>query len=203
MISYNTQIFPICFNHKKDTPLDEQAKRLLLDIARKSIRAAIKLEPKPLVSCTHSDLLEKHGVFVTLKTRGQLRGCIGILQSDLPLYQLVSEMAAASAADDPRFEHNRITLSELNQLEIEISILSPLTCIIDPLNFELGKHGIYIKKGIRSGCFLPQVATETGWNKEEFLSFCCSHKAGLPPSAWKQKDIEIYVFTTETIKEKE
>jgi len=182
--------------------LDEQAKRILLDIAKTSIKAAIKHDPKPVVSCNHPDLQGKHGVFVTLKTRGQLRGCIGHFLSDIPLYQLVSEMAVSSAADDPRFEHHRISLSEFNELEIEISVLSPLTRISNPLDFELGKHGIYIKKGFCAGCFLPQVATETGWTKEEFLSHCCSHKAGLPANAWKQKDIEIYIFTTEIIKEK-
>ncbi|KAB2835382.1 MAG: AMMECR1 domain-containing protein, partial [Candidatus Brocadia sp.] len=87
-------------------------------------------------------------------------------------------------------------------LEIEISVLSPLIRISNPLDFELGKHGIYIKKGFCTGCFLPQVATETGWSKEEFLSYCCSHKAGLPTNAWRQKDIEIYIFTTEIIEEK-
>lgn len=182
--------------------MDEQAKRILLGIARKSIRAALKKEPNPLVSCNHPDLQGKLGVFVTLKTCGQLRGCIGRFLSDIPLYQLVSEMAAASATDDSRFEHNRITPSELDRLDIEISVLSPLTRINNPLDFELGKHGIYIKKGFCTGCFLPQVATETGWSKEEFLSYCCSHKAGLPSNAWRHKEVEIYIFTTQIIEEK-
>ncbi len=173
-----------------------------MDIARTSIKAAIKQEPKPPVSYNHPDLQGKLGVFVTLKTHGQLRGCLGHFLSDMPLYQAVSEIAASSATDDPRFENNRITLSEFNELEIEISVLSPLIRISNPLDFELGKHGIYIKKGFCTGCFLPQVATETGWSKEEFLSYCCSHKAGLPANAWRQKDIEIYIFTTEIIEEK-
>lgn len=183
--------------------MDEQAKKILLDIARASIKAAIKQEPRPLVSCNHPDLQGKLGVFVTLKIHGQLRGCLGHFLSDMPLYQTVSEIAASSATDDPRFESNRITLSEFNELEIEISVLSPLIRISNPLDFELGKHGIYIKKGFCVGCFLPQVATETGWSKEEFLSYCCSHKAGLPANAWRQKDVEIYIFTTEIIEEKE
>ncbi|OQY99397.1 MAG: hypothetical protein B6D35_09460 [Candidatus Brocadia sp. UTAMX2] len=182
--------------------MEEQAKRILFDIARKSIRAAIKQEPNPPVSCSHPDLQEKLGVFVTLRTRGQLRGCIGRFQADMPLYQSVSELSAASATDDPRFEFHRITPSELDQLDIEISVLSPLKQMDNPLDFELGKHGIYIKKGFSAGCFLPQVATETGWSKEEFLSACCSHKAGLSADAWKHKDIEMYSFTTEVIEEK-
>lgn len=183
------------------TSLDEKAKRILLDIARNSIRAAIQKEPNRLLSCSNPDLQGKLGVFVTLKTYGQLRGCIGHFFSDIPLFLLVSEMAAAAATDDPRFAHNRITLSELEHLDIEISVLSPLTRISNPLNFELGKHGIYIKKGFSTGCFLPQVATETGWSKEDFLSYCCSHKAGLQANAWQHRDTEIYIFTTEVIEE--
>lgn len=182
--------------------MDEQAKKILLDIARKSVEVAVKQESNPSFSCNHPDLQGKQGVFVTLKTHGQLRGCIGRFVSDIPLYQLVSEMAISAATEDPRFVFNRIKPTELNHLEIEISVLSPLKQINNPLNIELGKHGIYIKKGLHVGCFLPQVATETGWSKEEFLSYCCSSKAGLPANAWKHKDVEIYTFVTEIIEEK-
>lgn len=181
--------------------MDKQAKKILLDIARKSIVAAITGEIKPPFFCDHPDLLGKQGVFVTLKTHEHLRGCIGRFVSDIPLYQMVSELAISSATEDPRFEFNRIKPQELNQLKIEISVLSPLMPIKNPLDFELGKHGIFIKKGFRVGCFLPQVATETGWSKEEFLSYCCSSKAGLPANAWKNKDVEIAIFTTEIIEE--
>lgn len=181
--------------------MDEQAKKILLDIARKSIDATITGKIKPLLSCDHPDLQGKQGVFITLKTHGQLRGCIGRFVSDLPLYQLVSEMAVSSATEDPRFEFNRIKSQELHQLKIEISVLSPLMLVSNPLDFELGKHGIFIRKNFHVGCFLPQVATETGWNKEEFLSYCCSSKAGLPANAWKNKDVEINIFTTEIIEE--
>ena len=182
--------------------MDKQAKKILLDIARRSIVAVVKQEPMPPFPIDHSDLQGKQGVFVTLKTRGQLRGCIGNFTSNIPLYQLVSEMAISSATEDPRFEFNRIKSSELEQVEIEISVISPLKQIKNPLDFELGKHGIFIKKGFRTGCFLPQVAIETGWSKEEFLSHCCSSKAGLTPDAWKQEDVEIYTFTAEIIEEK-
>ncbi|HHT9111973.1 MAG TPA: AmmeMemoRadiSam system protein A [Candidatus Wunengus sp. YC65] len=182
--------------------LDEQAKKILLDIARKSIAAAIKRLPISHITCNHPDLQEQQGAFVTLKTHGNLRGCIGRFVSDIPLYQLVSEIAISSATEDPRFEFNRIKPSELNHLEIEISVLSPLKLIQNPLDFELGKHGIFIKRGPQIGCFLPQVATETGWSKEEFLSHCCSGKAGLPDDSWKYGDVEIYTFTAEIIEEK-
>ncbi|MDE1888664.1 MAG: AmmeMemoRadiSam system protein A [Planctomycetota bacterium] len=182
--------------------MDKQAKKILLDVARRNIEAVVKQEPVSLSPIDHPDLQGEQGVFVTLKTHGQLRGCIGCFTSDIPLYQLVSEMAISSATEDPRFEFNRIKLSELEQLEIEISVLSPLKQIKNPLDFELGKHGIFIRKGSRTGCFLPQVALETGWSKEEFLSHCCSSKAGLAPDAWKREDVEIYTFTAEILEEK-
>lgn len=182
--------------------MDEQAKKILLGIARKGVEAVVKSEPVPPVFSEHPDLQGKQGVFVTLKTHEQLRGCIGRFVSDVPLYQLVSEMAVSSATEDPRFEFNRIKSSELDYLEIELSILSPLKQIQNPLDFKLGKHGIFVKKGFQIGCFLPQVAIETGWSKEEFLSHCCSSKAGLPADAWKYEDIEIYIFTAEIIEEK-
>ncbi|OHC15689.1 MAG: AmmeMemoRadiSam system protein A, partial [Planctomycetes bacterium RIFOXYB12_FULL_42_10] len=131
--------------------LDEPAKKILLDIARKSIEAAIKRLPISHITCNHSDLQEKQGAFVTLKTHGNLRGCIGRFVSDIPLYQLVSEIAISSATEDPRFEFSRIKPSELNHLEIEISVLSPLKLIQNPLDFELGKHGIFIKRGSQIG----------------------------------------------------
>ena len=182
--------------------MNDQAKKVLLDIARKSVDAATKQTSIPSISCDHPDLQGKQGAFVTLKTRGQLRGCIGRFTSDIPLYKLVYEMAVSSATEDPRFEFNRIKSSELSHLEIEISVLSPLKLIKNPLDFELGKHGIYIRKEHHTGCFLPQVATETGWSKEEFLSYCCSSKAGLPSDSWKYGDVEIYIFTAEIIEEK-
>jgi len=103
----------------------------------------------------------------------------------------------ASATGDPRFFADPISADELEQLDIEISVLSPLQRTDDPLSLRLGTDGIYIKKGRASGCFLPQVATEAGWGKEEFLSYCCAHKAGLPADAWKDPKTEVYLFTAE------
>ena len=103
----------------------------------------------------------------------------------------------ASATGDPRFFADPITPRELDQLDVEISVLSPLRRTDDPLSLRLGIDGIYIKKGRASGCFLPQVATETGWSKEEFLSQCCVHKAGLPSEAWNDPKTEVYLFTAE------
>ena len=160
-------------------------------------------EPPPDVTADAEELLRPCGCFVTLKTRGNLRGCLGNFVSDKPLCQLVSEMARSSALDDPRFAKNRVRPEELDDVDIEISVLSPLEKIEDPMRIELGKHGIYIKRRRARGCFLPQVATEQGWTKEEFLSFCCSHKAGLPADAWKDPATEVHVFTAEIVRERE
>ncbi len=181
--------------------MDEKEKKILLQIAGNSIESAIRgaKVDKTQIEIKNTELEEKRGAFVTLKTHGKLRGCIGRFTSDTPLHKIVSEMAISAATEDPRFVSNRIQSSELDDLEIEISVLSPLQKIKNPLDLELGKHGIYIKKDIRNGCFLPQVATETGWTKEEFLSRCCQAKAGLSPKAWKDKDTDVYVFTAEII----
>ncbi len=182
--------------------MDEKDKKVLLYIARESIESAITDTPnkQTQIDITSPELKEKSGAFVTLRTHGKLRGCIGRMISDIPLHKLVSEMAVSAAKEDPRF--TQIQPSELEGLEIDISVLSLLQKIDDPLDFDLGRHGIYIKKGSSTGCFLPQVATETGWTKEEFLSQCCSMKAGLSSDAWKKKNVDVYIFTSETISEK-
>ncbi len=183
--------------------MDEEDKKVLLAIARESIKSAITntSNEQSHIEITRPELNEKSGAFVTLRTHGKLRGCIGRMVSDIPLYELVSEMAVSAAKEDPRF--GQIKPSDLEDLEIDISALSPLQKIDDPLDFELGRHGIYIKKGSSNGCFLPQVATETGWTKEEFLSKCCSMKAKLSPDAWKNKNVDVYIFTSEIISEKD
>ncbi len=182
--------------------MDEKDKKVLLYIARESIKSAIIDTPneQTQIEIASKELKEKRGAFVTLRTHGKLRGCIGRMVSDIPLHKLVSEMAVSAATEDPRF--SQIQPEELESLEVDISVLSPLQKAENPLSFELGRHGIYIKKGSSTGCFLPQVATETGWTKEEFLSQCCSMKAGLSPDAWKKRNVDVYLFTSEMISEK-
>lgn len=177
----------------------EKNKIFLKDAVTKAVHAAVKGEKPVLPSTQEPELLAHRGCFVTLKTAGRLRGCIGMFITDKPLIETAIDMAQSSAKTDPRFEDDRLTKRELNGLEIEISVLSELKRTQNPLALELGVHGIYIKKGYRSGCFLPQVATETGWSKEEFLSYCCSHKAGLHYDAWKEPQTEVYLFTAEII----
>jgi len=177
--------------------MNEAQKTQLLKVARDTVEAVVCGWPAPKPQSDDPALNALCGCFVTLKNRGRLRGCIGQFTSDKPLIRLVVEMARASARSDPRFLDSPIMPGELNKLEIEISVLSPLERTNDPLSLELGTHGIYIKRGYASGCFLPQVAAETGWSKEEFLSYCCSHKAGLPPDAWQDPKTEVYLFTAE------
>ncbi len=183
--------------------MKETTRQRLLEIARCSVTAAVNGAPLPKVEESDPELTGKQGCFVTLKNGEHLRGCLGNFVSRIPLCRLVNEMARASATEDPRFFSSPITPQELPQLAIEISVLSTLERIANPLDLELGVHGIYIRRGGAAGCFLPQVATETGWSKEEFLRSCCSHKAGLAPDAWKQPDTEVYVFTADIINEKE
>ena len=177
--------------------MNDTQKQTLLKTARDTIEAVIAGAPLTKPQSDDPELNAPCGCFVTLKNKGQLRGCIGHFTSEVPLVQLVAEMAKASATGDPRFFADPITEEELKKLDIEISVLSPLKRTDDPLSLQLGVDGIYIKKGFASGCFLPQVATETGWSKEEFLSYCCAHKAGLQTDAWKDPDTEVYFFTAE------
>lgn len=177
--------------------MNETQKHALLKVARDTVEAVITRKRLPKVEADDPDLASHCGCFVTLKNGEQLRGCIGQFTSDRPLIELVVEMATASATGDPRFFDDPITADELEQLDVEISVLSPLKKTNDPLSLRLGVDGIYIKRGCTSGCFLPQVATETGWNKKEFLSYCCSHKAGLPADAWKDPKTEVYLFSAE------
>jgi AmmeMemoRadiSam system protein A len=177
--------------------MDDTQKQTLLKVARDNVEAVIRREPAEKPESDDPELNALCGCFVTLKNRERLRGCIGRFISNIPLIELVVEMAKASATGDPRFFADPITAGELEQLDVEISVLSPLEKTDDPLSLRLGIDGIYIKKGRASGCFLPQVATETGWGKEEFLSYCCAHKAGLAPNEWKKPETEIYLFTAE------
>ncbi len=177
--------------------MNETQRQTLLKVAHDTVKAVVSCKPAPKAKTADGELHTQCGCFVTLKNGEQLRGCIGQFVSDKPLIELVSEMAVASATGDPRFFGNQISADELEELDIEISVLSPLKRTNNPLSLRLGVDGIYIKKGCTSGCFLPQVATETGWTKKQFLSYCCSHKAGLAADAWKDPKTEVYLFTAE------
>jgi len=177
--------------------MNDQQKQTLLNVARNTVEAVIMRQKITTPESDDPELNAPCGCFVTLKNRNRLRGCIGQFTSDSPLIELVAEMAKASATGDPRFLADPITVRELENLDVEISVLSPLKRTDDPLSLRLGVDGIYIRQGRASGCFLPQVATETGWSKEEFLSYCCAHKAGLAPDAWKDPQTQVNFFTAE------
>jgi len=181
--------------------LNKEQRKRLLEIARQSARTYLETNKKLQVSDRDPVLNKKMGAFVTLNENGQLRGCIGNLIGEQPLYLTVRDMSIEAAVHDPRF--SPVELAELKDIEIEISVLSEMQKITNPDVIELGKHGVLIRKGFRSGVFLPQVATETGWTKDEFLSNLCTHKAGLPTDCWRDGSSDIYIFTAEVFNEKE
>ncbi len=183
--------------------LNETEKRVALQLARQTLenyflgrKVSVDLSPFPIFG-------QPRGVFVTLheKETGKLRGCIGQVVAVQPLGEAIKQMAIAVAVEDPRF--SPLTTAELDKVKIEISILSPLRQVDLPDQIELGKHGVLVKQGLRSGVFLPQVAKETGWDLATFMSRLCADKAGLTPDAWQKGEVEIYIFTVQEFSEEE
>lgn len=170
--------------------LSQQEKEFLKDIAWLSIRSRFghisefPEPPTPVMS-------EKLGAFVTLKIKGRLRGCIGNIMGDRPLWKTIVRMAAEAAFNDPRFPP--LTEQESGLADMEISILSPLSRVDNLELIEPGKHGLMLINGGASGLLLPQVATEWGWDRVNFLENTC-RKAGLSKDCWKDPDTEIYWF---------
>ncbi len=173
--------------------LTEPERAELLSIARQAVQMAVKehkrYEPPPPRSAA---LLEERGAFVTLKKRGQLRGCIGHTVPQQPLYLTVRDVAIYAALQDPRFA--AVTPAELGDLEFEISVLSPFRKVRDPREVRVGEHGLLVRRGGREGLLLPQVPVEQKWDRRAFLEECC-HKAGLPADAWKDPETDLFVFT--------
>ena len=177
---------------KSEFSLNDEEKRMLKDIALTSIKDSLdgKRIAQPILNSKFSILNSRCGAFVSLHKHGRLRGCIGHFGEDVPLHEIVAEMARAAAFEDPRFMP--VTRDELDDIDIEISVLTPMRRIESLDEFQLHKHGIYIKKGYRSGTFLPQVADEVNWTKEEFVGHCAQDKAGIGWDGWK--DAELYVY---------
>jgi AmmeMemoRadiSam system protein B/AmmeMemoRadiSam system protein A len=183
----------------QDDELDTEEKKELLKIARDTIYEYVQNKKKlELPSITNVKLLLKNGAFVTIHKRGNLRGCIGNFTSEQPLYKTIIDMAISAATQDPRFPP--VVASELDELELEISVLSPLKKIDDINEIQVGKHGIYIIKSFYRGVLLPQVATEYGWDRMTFLEQTC-RKAGIGRNDWKNADI--YIFSAQVFSEKE
>jgi hypothetical protein len=177
-----------------DLGLSEKEKTLLKTIAREAIAAAVKGKDAAPVKDLTDKLKEHYGIFVTIKKHGNLRGCIGRIIGDQPVYLSCQRMARAAALEDPRFDP--VTPRELAELEIEISVLTPLEPVRDFKDIVIGRDGLLISQGYASGLLLPQVASEYGWNVTEFLEQTC-RKAGLPVSCYLDPDTQIMKFSAE------
>lgn len=181
-----------------DGLLTAKERKELLKIARDTIVSHVSAVPVTEVEPSSPALAAENGCFVTIKQNGQLRGCIGNFVSDKPLCRLVQEMAVSAATRDPRFYPMKAP--DLQNFDLEISVLSPLRRIDSVEEIQVGIHGIYIIKNSYRGVLLPQVATEYGWDRESFLKHTCL-KAGLPEDAW-QKGCDIYIFSAQVFSER-
>jgi hypothetical protein len=179
--------------------LNFEEQKIALQIARQTLEIFFrKRSYEPEVSA-YPTFQTKRGVFVTLRKNGELRGCIGTFEPEQNLAQTIQAMVLSAAFWDPRFFP--LQENELPEIKIEISILSPRQKITNPTLIEVGKHGIYIQRGHRSGVYLPQVAIKQGWNREEFLNSLCEDKAGLEREAWRDGSAELYIFTVQVCEE--
>ncbi len=173
--------------------LTSAEKRLLLEIARKSVESAVRQnKPYELPANLPASLMQDRGAFVTLKENGDLRGCIGYTEAREPLAQTVRDVAAFAALRDTRFRP--VSTSELTQISYEVSVLSPLRRVLDIKQIKVGEHGLMIVKSDTRGLLLPQVAPEQHWNRNTLLDETAI-KAGLPPKAWRDKDADLFMFT--------
>ncbi|MBC8386961.1 MAG: AmmeMemoRadiSam system protein A [Actinobacteria bacterium] len=175
-------------------------KKTLIKIARESIASAVNGNMAPEYKIDDAILNTMCGAFVTLHTDSNLRGCIGNITAETPLWETIRNMAVESALRDPRFPS--VSPWELESINIEISVLSPLKRINNLEEIEVGKHGLFIKEGFYQGLLLPQVATDYGWNRIQFLEQTC-YKAGLSKNCYKQGDREIFIFSAIVFGEKD
>lgn len=181
----------------EDRPLTEEEKNFLLKLARQAITRYLESGEKFKAKVDNPRLQQKQGAFVTLHVNGELRGCIGYPLPYKPLYETVIDVAIAAATEDYRFPS--ISPDELDDLRIEISVLSLPRKVNRPDEVVVGRHGIIISKGFNQGLLLPQVPLEYGWDLETYLSHGCL-KAGLPPDEWK-RGVEIKVFEAQVFSE--
>ena len=170
----------------------------LLSVARAAVGAAARKEKKLALPAARGALAEHRGAFVTLHMEGELRGCIGYVEAAEPLVEVVARAAAKAAREDPRFDP--VSAAEVDRLEIEISVMSPVTPVPDTAEIRLGVHGLIIELGGNRGLLLPQVPMEYGWTREEFLSHT-ARKAGLPASAWRDPLAKLFWFEAEVFDE--
>lgn len=178
--------------------LSEDSRRYLLSLARRSVAGRFDGEDIPRDPPDDPLLQHPCGAFVTWKDGDSLRGCIGRMESDRPVWETVAAMARAAAFEDPRFP--AVSRDELDRLSVEISLLTPFESLEDPMAVEVGKHGLLVEKGVLRGVLLPQVAAERGWTPEEFLRNVCL-KASLPADAWKDADTKLFSFSAVIVSE--
>lgn len=168
-----------------------------MNLARDVIRAALRGDRAAAFNVADPALRQPAGCFVSLHRldNHRLRGCVGRLEAEVPLWETVAQ-TAANVLRDPRFDDEPVTLAELPKLELELSILSPLKPAAHPMDFDPQKQGIFLSCCGRTGCFLPQVARETGWGREQLLGRLCTEKMGLPATFWMQAGATLMTFTT-------
>lgn len=173
-------------------------RRLLFQIARETISATLDGRRFEITPPDSANLRQPSGVFVTLNLHDELRGCIGCVLPEQPLYLAVAQNAFNAAFRDPRFP--QLTREEFGEIDLEISVMTIPEPVTDFRQIEVGRDGLIVRRGGAVGLLLPQVATEYGWNREQFLSYTCS-KAGLPPRSWQDGSCRIEKFTAEVLSE--
>jgi AmmeMemoRadiSam system protein A len=186
------------FGEEKAMDISPADQEVLFRVARESIMAQLKGEKAALPEATSKVLSQPSGVFVTLHRHGRLRGCIGYLAAMKPLLEAVQEMAVAAAFNDPRFP--KLREDEVADLDLEISVLTPMRQIKNIEEIQVGHDGLFIERGPYRGLLLPQVATEYGWDRLTFLKQTCI-KAGLPPDAWEDPSARIFIFSANILHE--
>lgn len=177
--------------------LSKEHQKFFLGLARKAIQQYLESGKTLKIKIEDKELKEKRGAFVTLKVSDQLRGCIGYTLPYKPLYETIIDVAISAATQDFRFQP--LTIEELSETKIEISVLSLPNPVQDIKEIEVGKHGIIISKGLNKGLLLPQVAVEWNWDLETYLCHCCL-KAGLEEDEWK-KGARIEIFSAQVFSE--
>jgi len=186
------------------TELNKEQQKKLLSLARQTIREYSDNEqlPEPDFKIDFNDEIfkEKRGAFVTIHKNGKLRGCIGYIRGMKNIPETIVEMSRAAGFNDPRFPP--LTRGEVDEIDIEISILSPIVPVEDIDEIEVGRDGLIISNSFRSGLLLPQVAREYGWSENQFLENTC-YKAGLPADAWKWNDTKIERFSAQVFSEED
>lgn len=172
--------------------LNKNEKKFLLRLARKSIYSYLKNQKRKDEDYFTKNLETQSGAFVTLHLHGALRGCIGYVKAYKPVQDAIADLAVSAAFNDPRFP--ALNEQEYPEIDLEISVLTPLQKISDLSEIKIGRDGLLIKNGFNEGLLLPQVATEYNWDAQTFMEQTC-HKAGLSSEAWQEEDTEIFSFS--------